>query len=278
MTKKKKLDLKPIEMNTPRANKMKKMLKYVKLPILKQIYRRIAYPNGIETQTGSPIPVNVSLGTYEDQILHYKITEHFIKKAGTIVLMDCPCRTAVGCKNHDVHLGCTYLGRGAAEMDLSKFPGARLATKDEALELERLAYENGLVPHVGKFRGDAQHFGVVEYENELMSICHCCSCCCVVSLAKYGPKDYKKMIHRLKGVEVSVDPEKCTGCGICFKVCIYNGLKMKKDKAIVNQDNCMGCGRCERVCPNDAISVTIDDFSGIDELFARFDERVDISG
>ena len=274
----KKKELKPNERHTPVAIKSKKKLKYVKLPIIKQLYKRKAYPNGIETQTGSPIPINVTLGDYEDQILHYKVTEHFIKKAGTIVIMDCPCRTTAGCQNHDVHLGCTYMGKGAANMDLSKFPGAHIATKEEALELERKAFENGLVPHLGKFRGDAAHFGVLEYENELMSICHCCPCCCIVSLAKYGPKEYKQMVHRMEGVEVRIDPEKCTGCGLCFKTCIYDGLRMKKDKAVIKQDNCMGCGRCEMKCPNGAVSVTIDDFSRIDELVARFESRTDITG
>ena len=274
-----KKDLKPKERHTPVSMKMKKRMKYVKLPIIKQLYRRKAYPNGIETQTGSPIPVNVTLGDYEDQILHYKVTEHFINKAGTIVLMDCPCRTSAGgCENHDVHLGCTYLGAGAAAMDLSKFPGARRATKEEALEFERKAYDNGLVPHLGKFRGDAAHFGVLDYEDQLMSICHCCSCCCVVSLAKYGPKEYKKMIHRMEGVEVRIDQDKCTGCGKCFKTCIYDGLKMKNNKTSIIQDNCMGCGRCEMKCPSGAVSVIIDDFSRIDELIARFEERTDITG
>ena len=52
----------------------------------------------------------------------------------------------------------------------------------------------------------------------------------------------------------------------------------KNKKAIVNQVTCMGCGRCERVCPNNAISISIDDYSAIDELIARFEERVDITG
>ena len=265
-------------MNTPRANKMKKLAKYAKLPIIKQILRKRLYPDGFENQTGSPIPINASLGTYEDQIIPYIVAEYFIKKAGTILLIDCPCRTANKCENHDVSLGCTWMGRGASKVDRSKWPGARLATKEEALERERLAYENGLVPHIGKFRSDAVIYDVLDYEDEFMDICHCCSCCCVVSLAKYGPSDYKKIIKRMEGVEVRVDRDKCNGCGKCFKVCIYNGLKMKKDKAMIKQDNCMGCGRCERACPNGAISISIDDYSRIDELIARFESRVDISG
>ena len=277
MKKKKKMALKPIEMSTPRVNRIKKLAKYAKLPIIKQIVKKRLFPDGFENQAGTAIPVNLSLGTYEDQIVPRKVAEYFINKAGTILLIDCPCRTANKCQNHDVHLGCTWMGKGASKVDRSKWPGARLATKEEALERERLAYENGLVPHIGKLRSDAVIYDVLEYQDEFMDICHCCFCCCINSLMKYAPKEYRKMIKRMDGVEVKVDKDKCTGCGICFKVCIYDGLKMRKDKAIIKQDNCLGCGRCERVCPNGAISISIDNYSRIDELIARFDSRVDIS-
>ena len=278
LKKKQNLDLKPIEIDTPRANRLKKLAKFGKLPIIKQIARKIMYPDGLENQTASPIPVNLSLGTYEDQIVPRKVAEYFIKKAGTILLIDCPCRTANKCENHDVHLGCTWMGEGARHVDLSKWPGAHFATKEEALERERLAYENGLVPHFGKLRSDAKIYDVIDYEDQFMDICHCCSCCCVASLMKYAPSFIRKIAKRMEGVEVRVDRDKCEGCGTCFKVCIYNGLKMKKGKTMINQEKCLGCGRCERVCPQKAISISIDDYSRIDELIARFDSRVDISG
>jgi ferredoxin len=279
LKKKKELNLKPIEINTPVANKMRELLKLTKTsPKLKEMYLKKAFPEGVE-QTGTPIPVNVSLGDYEDQILPFVVTEYFIKKAGTILLMDCPCRIANKCENHDHHLGCTWMGEGVRHVDLSKWPvsNGRIATKEEALERERLAYENGLVPHLGKLRSDAELYNVVDYEDQFMSICHCCSCCCIVSLMKYGPSEYKQVVKRMEGVEVRVDPEKCTGCGACFEVCIYDGLKMENDKAMINQENCMGCGRCEMTCPNKAISISIDDYRRIDELITRFESRVDIS-
>ncbi len=278
LKKKRKLDLKPIEMDTPRANRLKKLARIGKIPIIKQIARKILFPNGFENQAGTAIPVNLSLGTYEDQIVPRKVTEYFIKKAGTILLIDCPCRTRVGCKNHDDHLGCTWMGEGARHIDLSKWPGAHFASKEEALERERLAYENGLIPHIGKLRSDAKIYEVLDYEDQFMDICHCCSCCCVNSLAKYAPSFYRKFIKRMEGVEVRIVPDKCNGCGKCFKVCIYAGLKMKKGKAINRPENCLGCGRCEGVCPNGAVSITIDDYTRIDELIARFESRVDISG
>ncbi len=279
MTKKKKLDLKPIELSVPKANRMKKIYSLGKIPIIKQIYRKILYPNGVEDQTGTAIPINKSLGTFEDQLLPFKVTEYFINKAGTILLIDCPCRTAGQCKNHDISLGCTWMGRGAKHVDLSKWPGARLATKEEALERERLAYADGLVPHLGKLRSDAVNFKVTEYEHEFMNFCHCCSCCCVMSLAKYATHEELDVVKRLEGVSLEVNQEECVGCTKCFKVCIYGALKFdkKNNKTSINQKKCKGCGRCEMTCPNKAISISID-FSRLDEMFKRFDSRVDISG
>jgi heterodisulfide reductase subunit A-like polyferredoxin len=98
---------------------------------------------------------------------------------------------------------------------------------------------------------------------------------------KYGNSDYKKYIKRMKGVSVTTDPEKCVGCGDCFKVCIYNGLKMVNDKSVHTED-CIGCGHCVEVCPQDAISLNFDENTDIDEvvdeIIERYEKIVDISG
>jgi len=85
-------------------------------------------------------------------------------------------------------------------------------------------------------------FNVLDYEDEFMNFCFCCSCCCATAAMKYGNSDYKKHVKRIKGVTVVTDPLLCTGCGKCFEVCIYDGLKMVKGKS-VHTDNCIGCGR-----------------------------------
>jgi Fe-S-cluster-containing hydrogenase component 2 len=130
---------------------------------------------------------------------------------------------------------------------------------------------------MGKIRDDAIIYDVLDYENKFMSICHCCSCCCIVALMKYGPAERLNAVKRMEGVEVTVDRDICAGCAKCFKVCIYDAMKMKNDKAVIDQENCKGCGRCEMVCPNGSISITIDGYERIDELIARFESRVDIS-
>jgi len=64
---------------------------------------------------------------------------------------------------------------------------------------------------------------------------------------------------RAEGVaEVRIDDEKCSGCGLCVKVCKGAPLIMREGKPFVDQTRlfgCIGCGKCVVVCPEDAIIV-----------------------
>ena len=280
----KKKDLKPIERNTPSSRKAKRFGWLIRLPILKQIYRKKHFPRGFDVQAGQYIPVNLRVGDYENEVIPLKLMDHFIDKAGTIALIQCPCRVTNDCKNHDKNLGCVWMGKGAANLDLKKLPGGgegRFATKEEAKAHVRAGLKDGLAPSLAKLRGDAVVYNVLDYDDEFMNFCLCCSCCCIAANMKYGNSDYKNYVKRMKGVSITTDPEKCTGCGECFKVCIYNGLKMVKGKAVHTGD-CLGCGHCEAACPNDAISITFDENMNIDEvmdeIIQRYEKIVDISG
>ncbi|HEY6093774.1 MAG TPA: ferredoxin III, nif-specific [Gallionellaceae bacterium] len=69
-----------------------------------------------------------------------------------------------------------------------------------------------------------------------------------------------------------IDPEKCIGCGRCFKVCGREVLQLvgindegeviklelddddddeyeKKVMTVANQMNCVGCEACAKICP-----------------------------
>jgi len=277
-------DLKPNERNSPLMQKAKRYGWLTKIPILKQLYRKKAHPRGYDVEAGQIIPINLNVGDYDTEAIPLKLMDYFIDKAGTIVIIQCPCRVSAGCKNHNIDLGCIWMGKGAANLDLEKLPlGAqgRIATKEEAKEHARAALKDGLVPALGKLRGDARLYNVLDYEDEFMNFCFCCSCCCVTAAGKYVNSDSKKYMKRMKGVSMYTDPEKCVGCGDCFKVCIYDGLKMVKGKS-THTDNCIACGRCEEVCPNDAISTIFDENVDVDEvvdeIIKRHENIVDISG
>lgn len=51
-----------------------------------------------------------------------------------------------------------------------------------------------------------------------------------------------------------VDPEKCTACGECSRICQYNAIAALGPRVLVFPELCHGCGGCALVCPERAIS------------------------
>lgn len=57
-------------------------------------------------------------------------------------------------------------------------------------------------------------------------------------------------------VTLEYDREKCTGCGMCQKVCPQGIYKIENRKAVVLDKNwCMECGACARNCVSSALRV-----------------------
>ena len=57
-------------------------------------------------------------------------------------------------------------------------------------------------------------------------------------------------------VTLTVDAEKCTGCGMCIEVCPHGVLALSDGKAaIADRDACMECGACAMNCVPEAITV-----------------------
>jgi NAD-dependent dihydropyrimidine dehydrogenase PreA subunit len=55
-------------------------------------------------------------------------------------------------------------------------------------------------------------------------------------------------------MNIKVDTERCSGCGICVQDCPVNALRLKKKKAVIG-DGCTLCSACVRNCPEGALSV-----------------------
>ena len=86
----------------------------------------------------------------------------------------------------------------------------------------------------------------------------------VLSTIKYFREEYEAHIkdHRCPAgvckalITYSIDPEKCTGCGLCVKVCPTQATSGEKKKAhTIDKDKCTRCGACIESCKFEAINV-----------------------
>lgn len=58
------------------------------------------------------------------------------------------------------------------------------------------------------------------------------------------------MIRRI----ITIDKEKCTGCGLCISACHEGAIGLRSEKAVLlREDYCDGLGDCLPACPADAI-------------------------
>lgn len=60
--------------------------------------------------------------------------------------------------------------------------------------------------------------------------------------------------HQVTRLVPSLNEEKCTGCGICRKVCVFRAILMLGPKPSFFPEMCSGCGACTRLCPELALS------------------------
>ena len=218
------------------------------------------------------IPINQDLEQPENTAAPVSIIEHFIEMAEHhVYLRRCPCRSELDCKDFPQDLGCIFIGSASREVEPEV---GHHVTKDEALAHLHKAVDMGLIPCLGRFKGDAIMLGVKDHAH-LMTICLCCPCCCLSTSFKYASPRTKETLVKLEGLKVEVDDE-CNGCGLCEKACIFDQIRIVNGKATV-LDGCKGCGRCMTACKRGNIKVTIDNPSFIDECIARITGKVDVT-
>jgi len=52
---------------------------------------------------------------------------------------------------------------------------------------------------------------------------------------------------------ITIDENKCIGCGLCVEDCFTRNIEMVDNKAESGKTRCIECGHCVAVCPSNAI-------------------------
>lgn len=182
------------------------------------------------------IPAGLEISPYEQ-------ASAIVESAKSWGVRDCICRVqqkliGKGCE-HPIEV-CMVMAPVEGMFDHSEID--RALTKEEALDILRLAEEAGLVHCPGNYR-DGIHY-----------ICNCCTCSCGVlrGVAEFGAPSAVAS----SGFRAAVDEGMCAGCGDCVERCQFGALSVPDDVCLVDTVRCVGCGLCASACPTGALSLT----------------------
>lgn len=194
------------------------------------------------------IPIDKGFVVPEEFILPSQSVEEIIDKFDEIAVGRCFCRQrrqvlGDSCSIDAPVQNCFSFGKSARHTSAQGF--SRMVTKEEALKIMREAEEAGLIHK-------AFHPMSKESRPET-SICNCCKDCCdTLRLWRDGVFPLNNSTYYLS----VIDPDACTGCGICVERCPTDAILLTdEENAERNEDECFGCGICARFCPENAISL-----------------------
>ena len=62
-------------------------------------------------------------------------------------------------------------------------------------------------------------------------------------------------------LKCTINPDKCSNCGACEKVCLQKAIKIKNNTHYIEKDKCIGCQKCLSECKNNSISCYTEEIS-----------------
>ena len=150
------------------------------------------------------------------------------------------------------------------------------ATVEEALAQVDEADAAGLSHIIGRNKIDTVWMNVRPGKG-LLTICHCCPCCCLWKVYPNLDDEISDKLEKLSGINVKLHPEKCKKCMKCLKeVCMFDAISFNDNKITIDYDNCKGCGLCVNTCKFDAITIEYSD-DAIDNVVNRIDNLIEIN-
>ena len=228
--------------------------------LMKKVIDKIFFETDDVKIIPNTVAVNQKIESGGNEFLPTDVIKEVVKKSDDIVIMDsCLCRVSNKCEDYPHDIGCMFLGPTSRKIPRSI---CHTATVDEALDHVDKADAAGLSHLIGRNKIDSLWMNV-RPDKGLLTICHCCPCCCLWKIHPYLDEEISSKVTRLEGVSVKYNEEQCTNCKKCVinDVCMFNALTYENGRININQDNCLGCGLCANICKFGAITVDYTDKS-----------------
>ena len=219
------------------------------------------------------ININKKIESEGSEFLPTEVIKDVIRRCNDIVIMNtCLCRTSNKCEDYPRDIGCIFLGPTTRK--IPKNIGYK-ATLDEALAHVDRADATGLSHIIGRNKIDTVWMNVRPGKG-LLTICHCCPCCCLWKVYPNLDEDISNKLEKLDGVNVKINENYCKKCMKCLdNKCMFNAISLVDNKITIDYENCKGCGLCANSCKFDAITIEYND-NTIDNVINRIENLIEI--
>lgn len=221
----------------------------------------------------SEITINKTIEKIKSTFLPTDIIKEAVRNSTYIFIMNnCICRTSNKCEDYPHNIGCMFLGEATTQ--IPRHLGREVTVEEALREIDR-ADKAGLSHLIGRNKIDSVWMNVKPKE-DLLSICHCCPCCCLWKVIPNLEDDIGDRMEKLEGVSVETQRENCNGCKICIDSCFVKAISFNKETNTIEIDKnkCRGCGKCVNICKKDAISINYTQQS-VDIILDRIKNLVD---
>jgi len=179
--------------------------------------QKIPIPQMRTIPIGLEVDHDIEIASYDN------IKELFKNVDGPFVIIDCVCRqereiAGEPCQATSRSEAC--MGFGHMAKSYIDAGWGREITREEALEILKKNEEEGLIFQPGNTQ-------------KADFVCSCCSCCCG------GLRNLKQLPFPVDFVTsnyvAEINPDLCTGCGICIERCQMEAISQKDAISIVNR-------------------------------------------
>ena len=216
------------------------------------------------------IPINTTISASGGKVYPTFYVNDLIEEYGdqdAIYAFPCVCRHG----NKLLDSSCSYdipkescIAFGGSGNAWASWGYGRHVSKSEAIDILKEVRNRGAVHSVIHEKDDTSL--------PVAAICNCCwDCCGILKPYNMGAVPLKYNTSYIAQIK---DDANCKGCGNCEKFCPTTAMKLKDEKVSLNKDKCIGCGQCAFQCRQNNIELYSNEREVFLPLLAKSEARI----